>query len=154
MTALADRINADLKEAMKAQDKARVSTLRLVTAAMKDKTIANRATPKEGPLSEADIHELLAKMIKQRRESIETYQKGGRQDLVDSEAAEIAVIETYLPKQLTEAEAAQAIADLVREIGAAGVKDMGRAMAALKERYAGRMDFQKASALVKQALSG
>jgi uncharacterized protein len=154
MTALADRINAELKVAMKAQNKARVSVLRLVTAAMKDKTIANRGTPKEGPLTEADIHELLAKMIKQRRESIETYAKGGRQDLVDSESAEITVIEEFLPKQLTEAEAAQAVADLVKEIGASGVKDMGRMMAALKERYAGRMDFQKASALVKQALSG
>jgi uncharacterized protein len=153
MTALADRINAELKVAMKAQNKARVSVLRLVTAAMKDKTIANRGTPKEGPLTEADIHELLAKMIKQRRESIETYAKGGRQDLVDSESAEITVIEEFLPKQLTEAEAAQAVADLVKEIGASGVKDMGRMMAALKERYAGRMDFQKASALVKQALS-
>jgi hypothetical protein len=153
MTALADRINAEMKEAMKAQNKARVSVLRLVTAAMKDKTIANRGTPKEGPLTEADIHELLAKMIKQRRESIETYAKGGRQDLVDSESAEITVIEEFLPKQLTEAEAAQAVADLVKEIGASGVKDMGRMMAALKERYAGRMDFQKASALVKQALS-
>jgi uncharacterized protein YqeY len=154
MTALADRINAELKVAMKAQNKARVSVLRLVTAAMKDKTIANRGTPKEGPMTEADIHELLAKMIKQRRESIETYAKGGRQDLVDSESAEITVIEEFLPKQLTEAEAAQAVADLVKEIGASGVKDMGRMMAALKERYAGRMDFQKASALVKQALSG
>jgi hypothetical protein len=154
MTALADRINADLKEAMKAQNKARVSVLRLVTAAIKDKTIANRGTPKEGPLTEADIHELLAKMIKQRRESIETYAKGGRQDLVDSESAEIAVIEEFLPKQLSEAEAAQAVAALVKEIGASGVKDMGRTMAALKERYAGRMDFQKASALVKQALAG
>jgi len=154
MTALADRINAELKEAMKAQNKARVSVLRLVNAALKDKTIANRGTPKEGPLTEADIHELLAKMIKQRRESIETYAKGGRQDLVDSESAEITVIEEFLPKQLTEAEAAQAVADLVKEIGASGVKDMGRTMAALKERYAGRMDFQKASALVKQALAG
>lgn len=154
MTALADRINAELKEAMKAQNKARVSTLRLITAAMKDKTIANRATPKEGPLSEADIHELLAKMVKQRRESIETYQKGGRQDLVDSESAEIVVIEEFMPKQLSEAEMQQAIGDLVKEIGAAGVKDMGRTMAALKDRFAGRMDFTKASALVKQALTG
>jgi uncharacterized protein YqeY len=154
MTALADRINAELKEAMKAQNKARVSTLRLITAAMKDKTIANRGTPKEGPLSEADIHELLAKMIKQRRESIETYEKGGRQDLVDSESAEIAVIEEFMPKQLSEVEMQQAIGDLVKEIGAAGVKDMGRTMAALKERFAGRMDFTKASAMVKQALTG
>ncbi|MFO1090981.1 MAG: GatB/YqeY domain-containing protein [Hyphomicrobiales bacterium] len=154
MSSLAERINAELKDAMKAQNKARVSTLRLVTAAMKDKTIANRATPKEGPLTDADIHELLAKMIKQRRESIETYQKGGRQDLVDAESAEIAVIEEFMPKQLSEGEMQQAISDLVKEIGAAGVKDMGRTMAALKERFAGRMDFTKASALVKQALTG
>jgi uncharacterized protein YqeY len=95
---------------------------------------------------------LLQRMIKQRRESIATYEKAGRQELADKEAAEIAVIEEFLPKQLTEAESREAIAAAIKETGAAGAKDMGRVMGVLKQRYAGRMDFGKASGLVKELL--
>ena len=146
-----ERINTDLKEAMRAGDKPRVSTLRLINAAIKSADIDARPSGKD-KISDADILSVLAKMVKQRRDSVEQYQKGGRQDLVDQETAEIAIIEGYLPKQLGEAETAKAIAAVIAETGAAGVKDMGKVMAALKAKYAGQMDFSKASALVKTQL--
>ena len=144
-----EKINADLKEAMKAGEKDRVSTLRLVNAAIKSADIDAR--PKD-QISDADILSVLAKMVKQRRDSIEQFTAGGRKDLADKEAAEIKVIEVYMPKQMSEAEAKAAITALIKETGAAGPKDMGKVMGALKAKYAGQMDFGKASALTKELL--
>ena len=144
-----EKINADLKEAMKAGEKDRVSTLRLVNAAIKSADIDAR--PKD-LISDADILSVLSKMVKQRRDSIEQFTSGGRQDLADKEAAEIKVIEVYMPTQMSEAEAKGAIAAVIKETGAAGPKDMGKVMGALKAKYAGQMDFGKASALTKELL--
>jgi uncharacterized protein YqeY len=147
-----ENINNDLKDAMKSGDKARVGTLRLVNAAIKSADIDARPAGKD-KITDADILSVLAKMIKQRRDSIEQFTAGARQDLADKEAAEIAVIEVYMPKQMSEADAKQAIAAAIKETGAAGPKDMGKVMAALKARYAGQMDFGKAGQLVKAKLS-
>jgi len=146
-----DKINADLKEAMKAGEKDRVGTLRLINAAIKSADIDARPSGKD-KISDADILSVLAKMVKQRRDSIEQFTAGGRQDLADKEAAEIAIIEAYLPKQMDEAESKAAIAAVVKETGATGPKDMGKVMGALKAKYAGSMDFGKASAMVKELL--
>jgi uncharacterized protein YqeY len=144
-----DKINADLKEAMKAGEKDRVSTLRLINSAIKSADIDARPKDK---ISDADILTVFAKMVKQRRDSIEQFTAGGRQDLADKEAAEIKVIEVYMPKQMSEADAKAAITALIKETGAAGPKDMGKVMGALKAKYAGQMDFGKASALTKELL--
>lgn len=146
-----EKINADLKEAMKAGEKDRVGTLRLINAAIKSADIDARPSGKD-KIDDAGILGVLAKMIKQRRDSIEQFVAGGRQELADKEAAEIRVIEAYMPKQMDAAEAKAAIAAVIKETGAAGPKDMGRVMAALKARYAGQMDFGKASAAVKELL--
>ena len=143
-----------LKEAMKARDARTISTLRMVMAKIKDKDIDARTDGTKNDIDDQAILSLLQGMVKQRRESITLYQQGGRQDLVDQESAEIALIEKFLPAQLDEATAKAAIRTVIAEIGATGIKDMGRTMAALKERYAGEMDFSKASALVKEALTG
>lgn len=147
-----ERINNDLKDAMRAGDKARVSTLRLINSAIKSADIDARPSGKD-KIDEAGIIAVMTKMVKQRRDSIEQYKAGNRQDLADAEQAEIVIIEGYLPKQMGEAEAAAAIAAVVKETGAASVKDMGKVMALLKERFAGQMDFAKASGVVKAALS-
>jgi len=146
-----DKINDDLKTAMKAGEKDRVGTLRLINAAIKAADIEARPSGKD-KISDTDILSVLAKMVKQRRDSIEQYTAGGRQDLVDKEQAEINVIEGYLPQQMSEDEAKAAIAAIVKEVGAAGPKDMGKVMAALKAKYTGQMDFGKASALTKDLL--
>jgi uncharacterized protein len=146
-----EKINADLKEAMKAGDKDRVGTLRLINAAIKSADIDARPSGKD-KIDDAGILTVLAKMIKQRRDSIEQFVAGGRQELADKEGAEIKVIEAYLPKQMDAAEAKAAIAAVIKEVGAAGQKDMGKVMAALKARFAGQMDFGKASAAVKELL--
>jgi uncharacterized protein YqeY len=146
-----EKINADLKDAMKAGDKARVGTLRLINAAIKQADIDARPSGKD-KITDSDILSVLAKMVKQRRDSIEQYKSGGRQDLADKEAAEIAVIEVYMPKQMDEAEAKAAITAVIKETGAASPKDMGKVMGALKAKYAGQMDFGKASGLVKELL--
>ena len=153
-----ERINTAMKNAMKAGDKRRTSTLRLVNAAIKDRDIAARVDDSgqstgRDKIEDIEILSLLQKMVKQRRESITTYAGAGRDDLVKQEAEEITIIEEFLPTQMSEAEMKAAVCALVEEIGAAGLKDMGRTMAALKERFAGRMDFAKASALVKAALT-
>jgi uncharacterized protein YqeY len=149
---LRDKINDSVKVAMKAQDKPRLSTLRLINAAIKNAEIdAERAGKK---LADDDVLGILQKMIKQRHDSIEAYDKGGRKDLADQERGEIDVIKDFLPQQMSEAEAKAAIAAVIQETGAAGMKDMGKVMAALKERHAGKMDFGKASALVKGLLTG
>jgi hypothetical protein len=146
-----ETINAALKEATKAQDKRRMSTLRLISAAIKDRDIAARASGK-GQASAAELLDLLPKMIKQREESEKIYAEAGRTELAQQEAEEIAIIREYLPKQLSEADTEKAIADAIAEAGATSLKDMGKVMAALKARYAGQMDFGKASPLVKAKL--
>jgi len=145
------QINADLKVAMKAGEKTRVGTLRLINAAIKSADIDARPSGKD-KISDEDILGLLSKMIKQRRDSIEQFTSGGRQDLADKELAEVKIIELYLPKQMDEAEVKNAVADLIKEVGAESPKDMGKIMGALKQRYAGQMDFSKASATAKELL--
>jgi uncharacterized protein len=149
---LRDEINTALKGAMKARDERRVSTLRLINAALQNADIEAQGRGKSA-LSDEEIRGLLQKLIKQRHESVELYDKGGRPELADQERTEIEIIKGFLPQQLSEAEAKEAIAGVIRETGAAGMKDMGKVIAALKERYAGRMDFGKASALVKGMLT-
>ena len=150
---LRDQINDAVKAAMKSQDRLRLSTLRLVNAAIKNADIEARGAGKDA-LADGDILGLLQKLIKQRQESVELYDKGGRAELAEQERGEIAIISGFLPQQLSDAEAKEAIAGVIRETGAAGMKDMGKVIAALKARYAGRMDFAKASALVKGMLTG
>ena len=150
---LRDDINNSLKDAMKAGDARRVSTLRLVNASLKNADIEARGQGKPA-LTDDDVLGVLQKMIKQRQESVELYEKGGRADLVAQEQGEIDVISSYLPKQMTEAEIAETVALLVKETGASAMKDMGRVMAAIKERYAGKLDTAKASAAVKKLLTG
>lgn len=150
---LRDDINNALKDAMKSGDKRRVSTLRLVNSALKNADIEARGQGKSA-LGDDDILSLLQKMIKQRQESVELYEKGGRAELAAQEREEIEIITAYLPRQMSEAEAKAAIDDVVKVVGATSVKDMGKVMASLKQRYAGRMDFSKASAIVKAVLAG
>jgi len=142
-----------LKDAMRAKEACAVSTLRLILAALKDRDIAARGKGNSEGISDDDILDLLQKMVRQRRESIELFQKGDRQDLADKEAEEIKVIQRFLPKQLDPDQIRGAVQEIIEELGAATIKDMGRVMAALKERYAGRMEFGKASALVKERLA-
>jgi hypothetical protein len=146
-----ETITAALKHATKAQDKRRISTLRLISAAIKDRDIAARTAGK-GESTDAELLELLAKMIKQREESEKIYADAGRAELAKQESEEIAIIREFLPKQLSDKEMEKAIADAIAKSGAASVKDMGKVMAELKARYAGQMDFAKASALVKTKL--
>lgn len=148
-----EKLNAEVKAAMKAGEKARLSTLRMIGSAIKDKDIAGRTTGKDH-IGDDEIAELLAKLVKSREDSAKLYDEGGRPELAEKERAEIAVIREFMPRQMDEAEAKAAIAALVAELGATGPKDMGRVMAALKERFTGKMDFSKASALVKGALAG
>ena len=147
-----DDINAAQITAMKAGDKPRTATIRLIVAAIKNRDIEAR-TGKAPADDDTLVVEVLQKMVKQRRESIELYVKGGRPELADIEAAEVAVIEDFLPAQMCEAETTAAIEAIKAEIGAESVKDMGKVMAVLKERHASSLDMSKASALVKAALS-
>lgn len=149
---LRQRLSEALREGMKSRDERTTATVRLILAALKDKDIAARVAGKTDGIPDADVHSVMQGMVKQRRESIEMFKKGGRQDLVEKEEGEIAVIERFLPQQMTEDEMKAAIKALVAELGIASIKDMGKAMAALKERYAGRMDFSKAGAIVKQSI--
>jgi uncharacterized protein YqeY len=150
--AMRDRLMEDVKAAMKAGDRPRLSTLRLIQAAIKDRDIANRGAGKDAA-SDDEILQLLAKMVKQREESAKAFEDGGRAELAATERAEIAVIRDFMPKQMDQAETEAAIRVVVAETGAAGIKDMGKVMAALRERYAGQMDFGKASGTVKALLS-
>jgi len=149
---LRDQLRESLKQAMKAKNQRAVSTLRLILAALKDRDIAARGRGVTDGIGEPEIIEMMQKMVRQRHESIELYERGGRPELARQEAEEIAIIEGYLPRQLDEAEAGQAVDAVVAELGATTLKDMGRVMAALKERFGGRMDFAKAGARVKQKL--
>ena len=142
----------DLKEAMKAGDKKRLDTIRLINAALKDRDIAARGEGKT--VSDEDILALLQKMIKSRQESADIYEKNNRPELAAQEKGEIEIISSYLPKQMDEAAVADAIKAAIAETGAASMKDMGKVVASLKAKYTGQMDFAKASAAVKAALSG
>ena len=149
---LRPRLNDELKAAMKAKDVRTVSTIRLILAALKDRDIAARGKGNTEGIGEEEIGELLQKMVNQRHESIALYEQGNRKDLAQQERDEIVVIERFLPRQLDETEVEAAVGAAIAAIGASSLKDMGRVMAALKERHAGQMDFAKASALVKQRL--
>lgn len=146
-----ERISEGYKTAMKAGDKRRTATLRAINAAIKDKDIAARGEGK-GELSEADIIALITKMVKQREESLAIYTQAGRDDLAITEREEIAILNEFLPKGLSEAEVEAAIRDAIAKTGAQGGKDMGKVIAQLKADYPGRIDFGKASAKVKAAL--
>ena len=150
---LRDSLNNAVKEAMKARDQKRLSCLRLVQANLKDRDIAARSEENREPISDDEILSLFAKLIKSREDSVALYEQGGRPELAEAERAEIAVIREFMPKQMDEAEAAAAVAAAIAETGAGSMKDMGKVMAALKQRYAGKMDFSKASAAVKEQLS-
>src|SRR5580692_6767225 len=148
------QLNDAMKEAMKAKDAKRVATVRLVLAALKDRDIAARTETSRELLGDDEILSLLAKMIKQREESATAFDSGNRPELAANEREEIEIIRGYMPKQMSADETKAAIAKAIAETGASAMKDMGKVMAALKERYAGQMDFSKASAAVKDALSG
>jgi len=143
-----------MKEAMKAKDAKRLATVRLILAALKDRDIAARSETNKELVGDDDILTLLAKMIKQREESATAFDAGNRPELAANERDEIAVIRTFMPAQMDEAGMKAAVAMVIAESGAASIKDMGKVMAVLKERYAGQMDFSKASAATKDALSG
>ena len=150
---LRDDINNAVKEAMKAKDERKLSTLRMVNSTIKNADIEARGQGKP-PLSDEALLSVLQKMIKQRQEAVELYDKGGRAELAAQEREEIAIISSYLPKQMSEADVKAAITAAIAETGAAGIKDMGKVIAALKAQYTGQMDFAKASGLVKAALNG
>ncbi|MBB4439431.1 MULTISPECIES: GatB/YqeY domain-containing protein [Rhizobium] len=150
---LRDQLATQLKEAMKAKNAERLSTVRLIQAAVKDRDIANRGTGKE-QASDDEILQILAKMVKQRDESAKIYEENSRPELAAKERAEIIVIQDFMPKQLSDGEVRANVSAIIAETGAVGAKDMGKVMAALKERYAGQMDFAKASATVKELLNG
>ncbi|MEQ9247100.1 MAG: GatB/YqeY domain-containing protein [Parvibaculaceae bacterium] len=147
-----EEIKAALKEALKAQDKRRMGTIRLMQAAIKDRDIAARTEGADTLVSDDDILAILAKMIKQREESAVTYENAGRAELATQEREEIEVIKGFMPTQLTDEEVEAAAAEVVAELGAESLKDMGRCMGELKKRYAGRMDFGKAGAVIKGKL--
>jgi uncharacterized protein YqeY len=146
---LKNKITEDMKAAMRAKETARLGTVRLLLAAMKQKEVDERVD-----LTDADVLSIIEKMLKQRRESIAQYEKAARQDLADVEKAEIAVLSAYLPQQMSEAEVAEAVTAAIKESGAAGPKDMGKVMGLLKSRLAGRTDMGKLSGLVKSKLQG
>ena len=150
---LRETIKQGLTEATKAQDKRRMATLRLIQAALKDRDIAGRTEGRDAGVSDAEILDVLSKMVKQRRESAGIYESAGRMELAQQENEEIAIIESFMPKQLSEAETAAAVQAVIAETGAASIKDMGRVMGELKKRHAGQMDFAKAGAIVKEKLA-
>ncbi|NQV60776.1 MAG: GatB/YqeY domain-containing protein [Alphaproteobacteria bacterium] len=149
-----DRLKEMLTTAMKAGDKRRVGTIRLILAAIKDRDIANRSDGSSDPVSDEEILAILQKMVKQRRESMVLYEEGGRMELAAQEEEEIAIIQEFLPQQISADEMKAAVDAVVAETGAASLKDMGGVMAVLKERFAGQMDFAKAASQVKGLLGG
>jgi uncharacterized protein YqeY len=149
---LRERFTETLKTAMKDKDQRTVSAVRLMIAKLKERDIEARAKGNSAGIADAEIQQMLQGMIKQRRESIELYQKGGREELAQQEREEIAVIERFLPQQMDEAAMEGAIKAVIAELGASSAKDMGRVMGALKERHAGAMDFSKASPIAKRLL--
>ncbi|WP_322889573.1 MULTISPECIES: GatB/YqeY domain-containing protein [unclassified Yoonia] len=150
---LRDRITTALTDAMRAKEADRLSTLRLINAAIKDRDIAMRGTADEAAgLSDADVLAIMGRMVKQRQESARAYEEGGRLELAEKELAEIKVIEEFLPRQLSETEAEAAVDAAIAAVGATSIRDMGKVMAELKTRYTGQMDFAKAGPLVKSRL--
>ncbi len=149
---LRQQVTAALKQAMKDKDGARLATLRLINAAIKDQDIARRTADGETELSDADIRAILARMIKQRQESVRAYEEGGRLDLAERETREIGVIAEFLPRQLNDEEVARAVDKAIAETGASSIRDMGRIMGLLKERHAGQMDFGAVGPMVKDRL--
>jgi len=147
-----EQVPEALRAALKEKDERAVSTLRLIMAALKDRDIAARSKGQPDGIADDEILSLLQSMIKQRRESIDAYKKGGRMELAEQEAGEIAVIERFLPKQMNEEETAGAVEAVIAELEATTLKDMGKVMGALKARYPGSMDFGKASGMVKTKL--
>lgn len=150
---LRDRLSTAMKDAMKAKEKTRLSTIRLINAAIKDRDIAARGDEGSEGVSDGDILAILGKMVRQRQESAKTYDEAGRLDLAERERAEIVVIGDFLPRQMSDEEMQDAVSKLISETGASSVRDMGRVMKALKEKHAGQMDFGKAGAAVKAALA-
>lgn len=150
---LRQKLNDAMKEAMKAKDAKRLATLRLVLAALKDRDIAARTETSRDLLGDDEILSLLAKMIKQRDESATAFDAGNRPELAAGEREEIAIIRSFMPAQMDEAGVQRAAEAIIAELGATSIKDMGKVMAAMKERYAGQMDFARASAVIKTALS-
>ena len=150
---LRSRINTAMKQAMKDKSAERLSTIRLINAAIKDRDIAARTEGKENGVGDDEVLAILAKMTKQRQESAKTYEEASRLDLSERELAEIKVIEEFLPRQLTDSEIRSAVSEAINEVGASSIRDMGKVMAALKSKYAGQMDFGAVGALVKNNLS-
>ena len=150
---LREQFNEQMKEAMKAKDQKRLSTIRMINAAIKDKDIAARTETSREGISDDDVLGLLAKMIKQREESAAAFDTGGRPEMAAAEREEVEIIRPFMPKQMSPEESRAAIQAAITETGATSIKDMGKIMAALKERYAGQMDFGKASGTVKELLS-
>ncbi|RJE81533.1 GatB/YqeY domain-containing protein [Paracoccus sp. JM45] len=149
---LRSKLQAATKEAMKARDTARLSTLRLISAAVKDREIAARGGDGDGTLSEGDLILIMSRMVKQRQESAKAYEEAGRLELASKEEDEISVIQEFLPRQMDDAETRAAIDKAIADLGAEGIRDMGRVMAALKERHAGQMDFGAVGPAVKDRL--
>ena len=147
-----ERFNEALKVALKSQDKVRISTLRLINAAIKDRDIADRTDNGGAGVSEDVVLEILAKMIKQRQESLSAYEKAGRLDLADQERSEIVIIQEFMPRQLEDDEIIAAVDAVLADVGAETLKDMGKVMGLLKQKYTGQMDFSKAGARVKEKL--
>ena len=150
---LRSRINTAMKQAMKDKSAERLSTIRLINAAIKDRDIAARTEGKENGVGDEEVLAILAKMTKQRQESAKTYEEASRLDLSERELAEIKVIEEFLPRQLTDSEIQSAISEAINEVGASSIRDMGKVMGTLKSKYAGQMDFGAVGALVKNSLS-
>lgn len=151
---LRENFQSGLKTAMHSQDKMAVSTIRLISAALKDRDIAARSKGNTEGISDDEILSMLQTMIKQRRESIKMYEQGGRQELADREAKEIEIIETFLPRQITGDEMTEAVDQVIDEQAATSIKDMGKVMAALRDKYTGQMDFGQASVIIKKRLAG
>lgn len=150
---LRDRLSVSLKEAMKAKDATRLMTLRLINAAIKDRDIDARLEGVDSGVSDHDLLAILGKMVKQRQESARAYEEGGRLELAEKEWAEIVIIEEFLPRQLSEQEVEQAIADAIAASGANSIRDMGKVMGVLKSKYTGQLDFGKVGGMVKAQLS-
>ena len=153
MSSLKERISLELKGAIKEKDRRAMCTLRLITAAINDRSIANRTNGKDG-VTDDDVMQILAKMIRQREESERAFEEGGRLELAEQERQEMEIIRSFLPRQLDQTEVVRAVDEAVDAVGASCLKDMGRTMSVLKDRYPGQMDFSVASKMVKQRLSG
>lgn len=145
-------INEAVKDAMRSKDKLRLSTLRLINAAIKDKDIALRVEDRPDGVSSSEILQILGKMVKQRQESARAYEEGGRLELAEQELSEIKIVEEFLPRQLSDDDVANAIQKVISSVGATSIRDMGKVMASLKEKYTGQMDFGKAGASIKKIL--